>query len=118
MPRDAPDASAAKTCPDCGGDIAVDRVASQYQEDVPDVRPLVRRFDIEVGHCARCRRRWLWAYATPVTTVYSIRAGRGFADAAAVLGADIRGRAGARRVGGVPRLRARAPPDLPSPDYS
>ncbi len=181
-----------KTCPDCGGAVALDRVAEQYQEDVPDVRPLVRRFDVEVGHCAQCRRRvqgrhplqtsdalgaagvqlgpnvaaltaelhtewglplektvrvletrfglhvtrgglvrllhrtadaaapayaalceqvrrspvvtpdetgwrvntepcWLWAYATPETTVYSIRAGRGFADAAAVLGADFAG---------------------------
>ena len=31
-------------------------VATQYQEDLPVVRPLVRRFDIEVGHCSRCRR--------------------------------------------------------------
>ena len=38
-------------CPDCGGAGAVDRVASQYQEDLPEVRPLVRRFAIEVGHC-------------------------------------------------------------------
>ena len=34
-----------------------DRVATQYQEDLPAVRPLVRRFDIEVGHCSRCGRR-------------------------------------------------------------
>ena len=31
--------------------------ASQYQEDLSPVRPLVRRFDIEVGHCSQCRRR-------------------------------------------------------------
>ena len=41
----------------CGGAVAPDRVAEQYQEDVPDVRPLVRRFDVEAGHCAQCRRR-------------------------------------------------------------
>ena len=35
----------------------VARVATQYHEDLPVVRPLVRRFDIEVGHCSRCRRR-------------------------------------------------------------
>ena len=29
----------------------------QYQEDLPVVRPIVRRFDIEVGHCSQCRRR-------------------------------------------------------------
>jgi len=44
-------------CPDCGGAVAVDRVAAQYQEDLPVVQPLVRRFDIEVGHCSQCRRR-------------------------------------------------------------
>ena len=35
----------------------VARVATQYQEDLRVVRPVVRRFDIEVGHCAHCRRR-------------------------------------------------------------
>ena len=33
------------------------RVASQYQEELPVVRPVVRRFDIEVGHCSQCQRR-------------------------------------------------------------
>ena len=33
------------------------RVATQYQEDLPVVRPVVRRFDIDVGHCSQCRRR-------------------------------------------------------------
>ena len=44
-------------CPDCGGAVEVTRVASQYQEELPEVRPVVRRFDVEVGHCSRCRRR-------------------------------------------------------------
>ena len=47
----------ASACPDCGGAVAVDRVATQYQEDLPAVRPVVRRFDVEVGHCSRCGRR-------------------------------------------------------------
>ena len=50
-------AAAPTTCPDCGGAVALDRVASQYQEDLPAVHPLVRRFDIEVGHCSQCQRR-------------------------------------------------------------
>ena len=33
------------------------RVASQYQEDLPVVRPIVRRFDVEVGCCVACGRR-------------------------------------------------------------
>ena len=44
-------------CPDCGGELDVTRVASQYQEELPAVRPTVRRFDIEIGRCAHCGRR-------------------------------------------------------------
>ena len=46
-----------RACPDCGGAVEVTRVASQYQEELPKVRPIVRRFDIEVGRCSQCRRR-------------------------------------------------------------
>ena len=35
--------------------------------------------------------QWLWAFATPTTTVYRIQPGRGFAEAAAVLGVDFAG---------------------------
>jgi transposase len=35
--------------------------------------------------------QWRWAFATSDTTVYRIQAGRGFAEAAAVLGADFDG---------------------------
>jgi transposase len=35
--------------------------------------------------------QWLWAFATPDTTVYAIQDGRGFAQAATVLGADYAG---------------------------
>ena len=179
-------------CPQCHGDIAETRVASQVQEELPIVRPHVRRFDVHVGRCRRCGRRvqgrhplqttdalgaasthlgpqavalivvlnkqlglshgkiatllrdwfgltvrpsavthalhraarqaaptyrtlrdqirgspvvspdetswkvagelwWLWAFATPETVVYAIQAGRGFPEAAAVLGADYAG---------------------------
>ena len=50
-------APAPTSCPDCGGAVEVTGAASQYQEDLPPVRPVVRRFDIEVGHCSQCRRR-------------------------------------------------------------
>ena len=179
-------------CPDCGGAVEVTRVASQYQEDLPQLEPVVRHFRVEVGHCSQCRRRvqgrhrlqtsdalgaagaqlgpnvaalvaelhtgmglplakvsahlknkfglqvtagglvhllhrtaaaaapayaalceqirrspvvtpdetgwrvnavrhWLWAFATPETTVYAICDGRGFDDAATVLGPDFAG---------------------------
>ena len=34
---------------------------------------------------------WLWVFATPDTTVYAIRPGRSFDDAATILGADVAG---------------------------
>jgi transposase len=44
-------------CPGCGGPITETRVSPQVQEDLPVVRPHVRRFDVHVGHCDRCGRR-------------------------------------------------------------
>ena len=45
------------TCPTCGGAVEDTHVTAQYQEDLPPVRPLVRRFDVHVGRCRRCGRR-------------------------------------------------------------
>ena len=45
----------------------------------------------ETGWRVGALRHWLWAFATPTTTVYAIRAGRGFDDAATVLGTDFSG---------------------------
>lgn len=44
-------------CPHCAGAVAVDQVVAQYQEELPPVRPLVREFRLEVGHCVECGRR-------------------------------------------------------------
>lgn len=180
------------TCPGCGGAVSETHVAAQYQEDLPPITPIVRRFDVHVGRCHACHRRvpgrhplqtsdalgaaavqvgphaialavslnkqfgmsfgkiatvfrtrfglhvtpsalvralhraaargqptyaalcetvrtspvvvpdetgwklggllhWLWVFATATTTVYRIRRGRGFDDAASVLGADFAG---------------------------
>lgn len=180
------------TCPDCGAAVEDTHVTAQYQEDLPPVRPVVRRFDVHVGRCRQCGRRvqgrhsfqtsdalgaaavqlgpqavataallnkhlglsfgkivtlfadrfglamtrgaavralhraaaqaqptyealcqtvrsspmvvpdetgwrvaallqWLWAFATPDTTVYAILPGRGFDEAATVLGTDFAG---------------------------
>ena len=179
-------------CPDCGGAVTTTHTATQVQEEVPVVRPVVRAFRVHVGACRACGRRvqgrhplqtsdalgaagthlgprattlavwyhkglglplgkvqrilrlqyglpitrggvahlcarvatratptyhalcaemrqspvvspdetgwkigrvlhWLWVAATPTTTVYRIAAGRGFDDAAALLGADFAG---------------------------
>lgn len=45
------------TCPHCAGSVRHVRVASQYQEELPVQRPLVRRFDVHIGQCRHCRRR-------------------------------------------------------------
>ena len=188
-PHDVPLPAA---CPTCGERVQETHVAAQYQEDLPPVQPVVRRFDIHIGTCQGCHRRvqgrhplqtsdalgaagvqlgphaialavqlnkqfgvsfgniaalfrarfglhvttsavvralhrvaakgqptydalcetvrtsavvapdetgwkvsgllhWLWVFATTMTTVYRICPGRGFAEAASVLGADFAG---------------------------
>jgi transposase len=37
--------------------VAETRIATQVQEDLPVVRPHVRRFDVHVGRCTQCGRR-------------------------------------------------------------
>jgi transposase len=44
-------------CPHCDGTIRAERIATQYQEELPVQRPLVRRFAIHIGHCTVCHRR-------------------------------------------------------------
>ena len=190
--RETHDVPVPATCPACGDPVRETHVAVQYQEDLPPVQPVVRRFDVHIGECRGCQRRvqgrhplqtsdalgaaavqlgphavalavslnkhfgvsfgkiatlfrdrfhlhvtpsalvralhraaargqptyaalcetvrtspvvvpdetgwkvrgllhWLWVFATATTTVYRIRRGRGFRDAASVLGADFAG---------------------------
>jgi transposase len=45
-------------CPCCGGELDLEGVADQYQEDiVVPVRALVRLFRVAHGRCRRCRKR-------------------------------------------------------------
>jgi transposase len=44
-------------CPACGGPVTLTRHATQYQEDLPVVRPFVRAFHIAIGHCTDCGHR-------------------------------------------------------------
>lgn len=179
-------------CPHCAGAVRQTHVATQYQEELPLQRPIVRAFQVAIGRCPHCRRRlqgrhpwqtsealgaaaaqlgpqaiafavllnkrcglsygkiaallrdrfgltvttgglvqavhraarvahptyehvaavvrgsptvtidetswrvaadlqWLWAVATPLTTVYAIQPGRGLAQAAAMIGQDYAG---------------------------
>ena len=186
------DAALPVACPACSGEVHGTHVVSQYQEDLPVVRPVIRECRVHVGACATCGRRvqgrhprqtsdalgaaavqigpeavalvvvlhtgfglplahvvtllrdrfgirvprgalvqvcarmatratptyealcaqvrgspvvspdetgwkvagtlhWLWAFATADPTVYAIRPGRGFVDAATILGKDFAG---------------------------
>ncbi len=49
--------SHACTHPGCDGRVHEDGVADQYQEDIPPVRPIIRRFRVHYGRCERCGRR-------------------------------------------------------------
>ena len=44
-------------CPGCGGELVVERVAMQYQEELPPTRPLVTCYQVQVGRCRACGRR-------------------------------------------------------------
>lgn len=45
-----------KHCQSCGGLVVRERVESQYQEEIVR-RTIVRRFDVEIGHCRCCGSR-------------------------------------------------------------
>lgn len=43
-------------CPHCHGPVQEKTVHVQYQTDIPPVRPVVTRFNLEAGYCPRCQR--------------------------------------------------------------
>lgn len=52
------DAPLPACCPDCGGDIAHERDAEQYQSDLPPISaPVVTRFKVGIGRCRSCGKR-------------------------------------------------------------
>ena len=48
--------AAPEKCPDCGGPLAVERVDTQYQEEIVR-RTYVRRFRIPICRCQQCAKR-------------------------------------------------------------
>jgi transposase len=74
---------------------AVHRAARQAQPTYEALCGQVRGSPMvspdETGWKVGGQLQWRWAFATPDTTVYRIQPGRGFAEAAAVLGADFAG---------------------------
>lgn len=51
------DAPLPAACAGCGIALVEERVAAQYQTELPRVKPLVRRFDVHVGFCPCCGKR-------------------------------------------------------------
>lgn len=51
------DAPLPARCPHCQGAVRRVRVATQYHEELPVQRPIVRAFHIAIGRCTQCRRR-------------------------------------------------------------
>jgi transposase len=45
------------TCPGCGGPVVVERVACQYQEDLPQAATETVEYDMQLGRCQGCGRR-------------------------------------------------------------
>lgn len=62
-----------------------------YQALVQSVRDALVVSPDETGWKVGGELKWLWVFATPRLTVYSIQDGRGFDQAASVLGADFGG---------------------------
>lgn len=44
-------------CPTCAGPVRGERIAMQYQEELPVQRPVVRAFHVAIGRCEQCHRR-------------------------------------------------------------
>jgi transposase len=70
---------------------AADRASPTYEALRAQVRDSAVVTPDETGWKVGGRLQWLWAFATPATTVYAILPGRGFEEAASVLGADFAG---------------------------
>jgi len=55
-PDEVIDVPLPEACPHCGGSTAEDFTAEQYQTEIPR-RPIIRRFDLHIGHCRCCGKR-------------------------------------------------------------
>jgi transposase len=51
------DAPLPERCPRCGGAIAEEAVASQFQTELPPVVPRFTQIQVHIGHCQTCRLR-------------------------------------------------------------
>ncbi len=84
---------------------AIQRVARKAEATWHALRDAAQRSALahmdETGWKVEAQLRWLWAVVTEQVTFCEILPGRGFAEAAAILGARVRGLVDPRRLGGV-----------------
>ena len=50
------EAPLAEQC-ECGGEIELERIDYQYEEELPEPQPWRRRYEIAIGRCRKCNRR-------------------------------------------------------------
>jgi transposase len=55
-----------KACPNCGGRVIHDKTQPQFQEDIVR-QTIVRRFDVETGHCGDCGGHVQGRHALPTS---------------------------------------------------
>jgi transposase len=55
-PNEIIDVALPDSCPHCGGATVEDFTAEQYQTELPR-QPIIRRFDLHIGHCRHCGKR-------------------------------------------------------------
>jgi len=76
--------------------VATTRIARDIEPTYETLQVWLRKAPIvspdETGWRVAGHRQWLWTFATPELTVYAIQAGRGYEEAAAVLGEDYAGK--------------------------
>ncbi len=51
------DAPAPEACPGCGGATELERIATQFQTELPEPRPSTTKFNVEVRRCRSCGKR-------------------------------------------------------------
>jgi transposase len=44
-------------CPDCGGDLELERTAEQFQVELPEMRPVTTKYKVPVCRCKKCGKR-------------------------------------------------------------
>lgn len=80
-------------------------LAPTYAALVQSVRTAPRVVVDETGWKVAGRLEWLWVFVTPEATVYAILAGRGYAEAASILGEEYAGQLVRDGWGAYPRFR-------------